>query len=206
MRWLFWGMMALSLWAGFHWWRYDRAISHPPGMTVEAPPEIRLGETRAPWQDAKGFSYASLGVFEGRALVLARRNYELGEFAALAPTDVAIGWRELSDPRVVDELDFPQMKSFSARFVVPEFHHDSELAKRPRDELEAIFTTMTHVHAIPGDAGIRSSLSGLRPGQVIRFKATLVRAVAPSGTRYESSLVLGDRNCEIAWFDELELE
>jgi hypothetical protein len=206
MRWLFWGMMALSLWAGAHWWRYDRAVAHPPGVTVEAAPEIRLGETRAPWRDTKGFQYASLGVFEGRAMVLARRNYELGEFAALAPTDVAIGWRELSDPRVVGDLDFPQMKSFNARFVVPEIHRGSELAKRPREDLDAMFTTMTHVHAIPGDAEIRRSLGGLRPGQVIRFRATLVLAVAPSGARYESSLALGDRNCEVAWFDELELE
>ena len=41
---------------------------------------------------------------------------------------------------------------------------------------------------------------------MIRFRATLVDATAPSGGRYASSTALGDRNCEIAWFDELELE
>ena len=30
--------------------------------------------------------------------------------------------------------------------------------------------------------------------------------MAPSGGRYESSLALGDHNCEVAWIDELELE
>ena len=206
MNWLLVALIALSLWGGWNWWQHERRISHPPGVVVEAGPSIRIGETRSPWNDGKGFHYESLGAFEGRAMVLARRNYELGEFATLAPTDLALGWADLSDPRIVDQLAFPQMKSFSSRFVVPELRRDAELRGRPRAELEAMFRSLTHVHTIPGDPGIRSTLAGIRPGQVIRFKGTLVAAVAPSGDRYESSLALGDRNCEIAWIDELELE
>lgn len=206
MHWLLVALVALSLWGGWNWWHHERRVSHPPGIVVEAGPAIHPGETRPPWKDDKGFRYASLGAFEGRAMVLARRNYELGEFATLAPTDLALGWAELSDPRIVDQISFPQMKSFSSRFVVPEFRRGAELRDRPRDELEAMFRSLTHVHTIPGDAGIRRTLAGIRPGQVIRFKGTLVLALAPSGDRYESSLALGDRNCEIAWIDELELE
>jgi hypothetical protein len=206
MHWLLVLLVALSLWGGWNWWNHERRVSHPPGIVVEAGPVIRAGETRAPWQDDKGFRYASLGAFEGRAMVLARRNYDLGEFAALAPTDLALGWGELSDPRIVDQLAFPQMKSFSSRFVVPEFRRGSELRERPRPELEELFRSLTHVHTIPGDPDIRRTLAGIRPGQVIRFEGTLVLAVAPSGGRYESSLALGDRNCEIAWIDDLELE
>ena len=206
MHWLLVLLFALSLWGGWNWWQHERRVSHPPGVVVEVGPAIRLGETRAPWTDGQGFRYEALGAFEGRAMVLARRNYELGEFAALAPTDLALGWDGLSDPRIIDQLAFPQMKSFSSRFVVPEFRRGAELRERPRDELEELFRSLTHVHTIPGDPGIRRTLAGIRPGQVIRFKATLVLAVAPSGTRYESSLALGDRNCEIAWIDELELE
>lgn len=206
MHWLLVVLIALSLWGGWNWWHHERHVAHPAGIVVEAGPAIRLGETRAPWSDDKGFRYESLGAFEGRAMVLARRNYELGEFAALAPTDLALGWGELSDSRIVDQLTFPQMKSFSSRFVVPEFRRDSELRERSRQELEEMFRSLTHVHTIPGDPDIRKTLAGIRPGQVIRFRATLVQAVAPSGGRYESSVALGDRNCEIAWIDELELE
>ena len=206
MNWLLVALVALSLWGGWNWWHHERRVSHPPGVVVEAAPSIRIGETRSPWNDDKGFRYASLGAFEGRAMVLARRNYELGEFATLAPTDLALGWAELSDPRIVDQISFPQMKSFSSRFVVPEFRRGAELRDRPRAELEEMFRSLTHVHTIPGDQDIRRTLAGIRPGQVIRFRGTLVLAVAPSGDRYESSLALGDRNCEIAWIDELALE
>lgn len=206
MHWLFVLLVALSLWGGWNWWHHERRVSHPPGIAVAAGPAILVGETRPPWIDDSGFRYESRGTFEGRAMVLARRNYGVGEFAALAPTDLALGWGELSDPRIVDGLAFPQMKSFSSRFVVPEFRRGSELATRPRAELEAVFLSLTHVHAVPGDPSIRAALAGIRPGQVIRFRATLVDAVAPSGGRYESSLALGDRDCEIAWFDELVLE
>ncbi|CAG1010002.1 hypothetical protein BURK1_03729 [Burkholderiales bacterium] len=69
-----------------------------------------------------------------------------------------------------------------------------------------MFRSLTHVHTIPGNPGTRRSLAGIRPGQVIRPRATLVAATAPSGGRYESSLSPGDRNGEIAWVDELALE
>lgn len=206
MHWLLWVLVVLSLWGGWNWFRHERAVSHPPGIAVVARPSIEVGETREPWGDDNGFRFASLGSFSGRAMVLARRNYDVGEFAALAPTDLALGWGELSDPKVVDQLAFAQMKSFSSRFVVPELRRGSELAQRPRPELEALFAALTHVHTIPGDARIRKTLAGIRPGQVIRFDATLVLAEAPSGGRYASSLALGDRNCEIAWIDRLELE
>ncbi len=153
MHWLLVLLVALSLWGGWNWWNHERRVSHPPGIVVEAGPAIHAGETRAPWEDDKGFRYASLGAFEGRAMVLARRNYDLGEFAALAPTDLALGWGELSDPRIVDQLAFPQMKSFSSRFVVPEFRRGSELRERPRPELEELFRSLTHVHTIPGAPG-----------------------------------------------------
>lgn len=206
MRWLLALLFALSLWGGWNWWRHERPVSHAPGVAVEVGPSITLGETRAPWTDDKGFRYASLGRFEGRAMVLSRRNYDFGEFAALAPTDLALGWEALSDPRVVDQLKFAQMKSFDARFVVPELRSGSELSTHAWRELDAMFVAFTHVHTIPGDPRIRAVLAGIRPGQVIRFKATLVRATTPAGGQYESSLALGDRNCEIAWIDELELE
>ena len=199
-------MIALSLWGGWHWYHYDRAVAHPPGIVVEVGPRIEVGETREPWDDDKGFHYASLGRFSGRAMVLSRRNYDIGEFASLSPTDLALGWGELSDPRIVDQLAFAQLKSFSGRFVVPEIRGGSELAKRPREELETLFTALTHVHSIPGDPTIRKTLAGIRPGQVIRFEATLVLAEAPGGARYASSLALGDHDCEIAWIDRLELE
>lgn len=199
-------LTVLSLAGGWNWFWHERRVTHPPGVAVEAGPTITPGETRAPWSDDQGFRYVSLGRFDGRAMVLARRNYDVGEFAALAPTDLALGWKALSDPRVIDQLKFPQYKSFSSRFVVPELRSGSELSKRGWRELEAMFVDFTHVHTIPGDPAIRSTLSGIRPGQVIRFKATLVRAVAPSGGVYASSLALGDHDCEIAWVDDLELE
>jgi hypothetical protein len=199
-------LFVASLWGGWNWWHHERRVSHPPGVVVEETPAIVPGETRAPWRDDHGFRYVSLGAFEGRAMVLARRNYGAGEFAALAPTDLALGWGPMSDPAIVDQLAFAQMKSFSARFVVPDFRSGAEIARRPRAELEAMFRSLTHVHTIPGDETIRRTLAGIRPGQVIRFRATLVDAAGPSGGRYTSSTTLGDHDCEIAWIDELVLE
>ena len=51
MHWLLWVLLVLSLWGGWNWFRYDRHVSHPPGIAVEAGPSIEVGSTRAPWRD-----------------------------------------------------------------------------------------------------------------------------------------------------------
>ena len=55
MHWLLWVVLVLSLWGGWHWFRYDRHVSHPPGIAVEAGPTIEVGPTRPPWRDDNGF-------------------------------------------------------------------------------------------------------------------------------------------------------
>ena len=191
---------------GLAWWLHGgSARQHPPGELAPADPVQSAPEDDAA-HDYKGFAITPLADFALTARVLSRKDYGHDREAQLAPTDLALGWGALSDPLVVDQLKFPQYNSFYSRFVVPELRSGSELSRRPWRELDAMFVAFTHVHTIPGDRAIRATLAGIRPGQVIRFRATLVEATAPSGGRYTSSLKLGDRDCEIAWIDELELE
>ena len=182
-----------------------RPIVQEPGVLVPDAPLQSDPVSRATTR-LGDFELTPLADFSLDARVLSRADYRLGTESELSPTDLALGWGTLSDPRIVDQLSFPQYKSFYSRFVVPELKRGSELSQHPWPELNQMFTALTHVHTIPGDPVIRKTLAGIRPGQVIRFKATLVDAVGPSGFHYSSSLALGDHNCEVAWIDVLELE
>lgn len=206
-HWVVWLLLAVGAFGGLHWYRYDREVTHPPGALASAEPEIVLGSDLPPWIDRQGFRYRALGRFSGRVVVVARKNYAIGQFADLAPTDLAIVWGQLSDPDTYRQLKFDQRGSpLVGRFVVPEIKRGTRLAAYPFPEVDAfLLFNLAHVHAIPADPEIRSRLATIRPGQVVRFAGTLVDVTAPDGGRYVSSLALHTYNCEIAWIDELEL-
>jgi hypothetical protein len=206
-HWLVWLLSAASLVAGARWFLYEREVRHAPGALATAAPTIELGSTMPPWTDDHGFRYRALGRFTGRVVVVSRTNYAIGEFARLAPTDLAIVWGSLSDPQSYEQLTFDQRGSpLAGRYVIPELKRGTPLAQRPYRETEAyLLGHLTHVHTIPADRRIASRLSGIRPGQVVEFSGVLVDVTSPGGGRYTSSTALHDYNCEIAWIDGLEL-
>jgi hypothetical protein len=207
-RWVLWLLLAASVVAGGRWYLHDRPVRHAEGPLAPVEPTLTVGSDRAPWSDPHGFRYRAIGAFSGRVVVVARHNYGIGEFAHLSPTDLAIVWGPLSNPAEYSQLSFDQYGSpLAGRFVVPELRRGSPLASRPRGEVQAyLLANLTHLHTIPSDRDIASRLSGIRPGQVIRFSGTLVDVTSPSGGFYHSSLALHDYDCEIAWIDELTLE
>jgi len=206
-HWVLWLLLVAGLLGGLNWYLHEREVQHPPGALAVGEPTIALGSELSPWTDGHGFRYRALGRFYGRVVVVARHNYSIGEFAHLAPTDLAIVWGPLSDPAAYGDLKFDQRGSpLAGRFVFPEVKRGSALAARPFAETIAfLLANLTHVHTIPADSAIASRLASIRPGQVVEFSGILVDVTAPSGGRYTSSLALHDYNCEIAWIDALEL-
>ena len=204
---LLWLLLLASLIGGVHWYRYERAVQHDAGALAMPEPVLATGSTLPPWTDGTGFRYRPLGRLTGRVVVVSRTNYSLGEFAHLAPTDLAIAWGSLSDPAAYSQLTFEQRGSpLSGRYVFPDIKRGTTLARMPHRDVEAwLLANLTHVHAIPSDRHIASRLSGIRPGQVVELSGLLVEVTAPSGARYTSSLALHDYDCEIAWIDGLDL-
>lgn len=201
-------LLAAGAYGAIQWQLHDRPIPNRRGVLVEATPVIDASSARGAWQDAYGFHYVALADFDFRAVVLARTNYMMGEFAGLSPTDLAIGWGELSDRDVYEQFRFEQLGSpLAGRFVFPEIVPGTVMASRSiREVNEFLLAHLTHVHTIPGNARVRRRLAGIRPGQVAHVKGVLVEAVSPAGTIYRSSLALFDYNCEIMWVDGIELE
>lgn len=200
-------LLVASLVAGVHWYTREREVLHAAGVLAEAEPTITPASDMASWRDAHGFSYRALGRFGGRVIVVSRTNYSIGEFARLAPTDLAIVWGPLSDIRAYSQLEFDQRGSpLAGRFVFPQIRPGTTLAQRPVADVRAyLLANLTHVHTIAADHAIAARLATIRPGQLVRFSGVLVDVTAPSGTRYTSSTTLHDYDCEIAWIDELEL-
>ena len=75
-------------------------------LVAEAPVQRDLGHAAA--FRIKDFTITPLADFSITARVLSRADYRFDPSAALSPTDLALGWKRMSDSAVLAKLDIEQ--------------------------------------------------------------------------------------------------
>ena len=136
--------------------------------------------------------------FEATARVLSREDYRFDAGAALAPTDLALGWGRMSDSGVLDRIEITQ----SGRF----YYWRVKDFPIPRREIEE---SSANMHIIPADAGVRAMLDRVRPGELVHLEGFLVDARRADGWRWNTSLTredTGNGACELVFVESLTVE
>jgi hypothetical protein len=199
MHWLLIALLAASLWGGWNWWTSERHERVPPGIVAPADPVQRNLDTRVTFQ-AKDHTFIKRAEFDVTARVLRKEIYRIDGGANLAPVDLGLGWGQLSDTRIVDQLEFSQM----GRFLYWRPRNQATFPLTPQD-------TTAHaaqVHAIPANASIERTLRYLRPGQVVTLQGFLVDVRGPAGFAWNTSLSrtdTGDGACELMWIESVRV-
>lgn len=169
------------------------------GPGVVAPAEPDQGETQAGSWDYKGNKITALAAFEIRARVLSVRHYRQGREATLSPTDLALGWGNMSDEKVIEQLSIRQ----SGRW----YHYSWKT--QPPLPLREIIRSSANMHMVPSDANVAAALADLRPGEVVTIHGWLIEARSPDGWRWRSSTSRNDSGggaCELVWVESLMRE
>jgi len=186
-------LVVLVGWGAYYGWT-SRSVSY--GSGVVAPQEPAQQEASgARTFDFKGYRITPLAQFSIEARVLAREDYRLGREADLSPTDLVFGWGRMSDGAVLRTINISQSNRF--------YHWRVDEFPIPQREIEVHSANM---HIIPADSTIERQLSNVRQGQVVRVRGYLVRADAPDGWHWISSLTRNDTGawaCELIWAEEL---
>lgn len=133
---------------------------------------------------------AGIGI---QARVLGREDYRLDAGAALSPTDLALGWRQMADPAHYQKLDISQ----SGRW-----YHYRWGAEGPPLPLAEIIRSSANMHLIPADPSVARALERVQPGQTVRLQGWLVEAKRSDGWHWRSSLTRddsGDGSCELIY-------
>jgi hypothetical protein len=146
----------------------------------------------------KGHTVTPLADFKLQAKVLAKENYYLGQESELSPVDLALGWGEMSDQVVVDEIEISQ----SGRW----YRWSGEKLPISR---RAIETQSANMHMMPSNKDITEQLSLVKEGQIIALEGFLVRVDANGKEwHWQSSLTRDDTGggaCELIYLTGFQI-
>lgn len=166
------------------------------GITApEAPKQIALNNAET--FEFNDYLLTPLADFSVKAKVLSREDYFLDRESELAPTDLALGWQQMSDEAVLSRINITQSGRWY-RWQVKEF-------PIPR---RAIETQSANMHMIAADEDIAAMLDLVQPGQLIHFEGQLVRVEGYDGWHWQSSLSRDDTGaqaCELVYVTALEI-
>lgn len=176
----------------------DREVKHAPGILVaEVPEQIPLSGSPPPLP-VKGATITPLAEYKIRARVLGIERYWLGQSATFVPYDVAVGWKEMSDSKVLDQLHISQ----SGRFYFYRWEHGNQL------DAETMVKNSANMHLVAANSSVASRIKGLRRGQIVSLAGQLVRVVFKDGSEIKSSLSRDDTGagaCEVMYVTSINV-
>lgn len=176
--------------AGYWGWSHFNVVTYPPGVRVSALPN-QLPVNKAPWMKGE-YRISPLASFSLDAKLLSRKRYS-DRGAEIAPIDLALGWRALSDQGVVDQLRISQVMRFW------QWRTRGNTWPAPRAEIESGGSNM---HVIPATDAVKDAVMAFKRGEIVYLEGYLVRVDGPNGFQWSSSLSRSDTGngaCELFW-------
>lgn len=188
-------LVVLSLGGAGNWWLH-RPIARAAGILVDDEP--RQSEPVSRQSITHGdYQLTPLAEYDIEARVLSREDYSIDAGSSLSPTDLAVGWRRMSDTAVIEQLDISQ----SVRFFTYRW------ASTPPIPLTEIERSSANMHMIPADQNVARRLDEIREGAIVRLRGQLVEAHRNDGFQWRSSLTREDSGagaCELFLVDSIE--
>lgn len=182
---------------GWKFFSLTDQVTLGPGVQVsEEPYQERIWSSVS--REMDGYTLTDLANFRIQAKVLARKNYYLGREAGLSPTDFALGWGNMSDESILDQIDISQSGRFY-RWRVDAF-------PIPRKEIE---THSANMHLIPANDSVKFDIDRVRKGDIVEISGSLVAIESNSDNwRWRSSQTRNDTGkgaCELILVQNLRV-
>ena len=167
------------------------------GPGVRAPEQPQQSDVSKRSFQHEGYRITPLADFSIKAKVLSRLDYRMGREADLAPVDLALGWGRMSDESILESIKIWQSNRW--------YRWRVEAFPIPRREIE---TSSANMHLVPASDSVKSAIKKSRKGDIIELTGYLIRADAPDGWHWVSSLTrkdTGARSCEVIWVESFKV-
>ena len=194
-----WLLLIVAL-AGMLSHRWTPSALHvPDGVIVATNAPLQTELTRAASWQLPGYSIKALANFEARARLLSVAWYRMGRESELSPVDLAISWGQMSDSRNINALSW----SHSSRFLSYRYDNAPPIAQSDLN------MQVANLHVVPANPQVLKSIEDLPAGAAVFIKGVLIRADAPDGWYWQSSLSRTDTGagaCELIWLTEVRVQ
>ena len=168
----------------------------PPGVLVPYEPDQDNIPTPRQWQ-FKNSQVTGLANFRVRARVLLTEHYWWGREADVAPVDLTLGWRIMSNQEILDGLRIYHMRRAYAWMP-----RDGRL---PASEAD-IIAHSANMHMVPSTPELADRLRAIHAGDLVDIRGYLIEIKFPDGGTWRSSLTrtdTGNGACELVWVDDV---
>lgn len=164
------------------------AAETPHQKNMDSPVSFKIDE----------YNISEIADFVIKAKVLSKKDYRIGREADLSPTDLALGWGNMSDESVLEKIKISQANRFY-RWQVDSF-------PIPRHEIE---THSANMHLIPASDSVKSIIDKVRIGDIIEISGSLVNVKSNNDNWYwNSSQTRNDTGygaCELIFVKNLSI-
>ena len=171
-------------------------VSLGPGVMVREVPQQESISSPVSHSVDK-YTIKEIAKFSIKAKVLSKENYYIGREADLSPTDLALGWGNMSDESVLEKIEISQ----SSRF----YYWHVESFPIPQHEIQ---NHSANMHLIPANDSVKSEIGKIRKGDIIEISGSLVNVTSKDGWHWKSSLTRNDTGmgaCELIWVKNLSI-
>ena len=188
-------LLLAALGIGVFVW-FPRAPELPIGITAPGQPLQQSLQKPSSWKKGD-YTLTALASYQLTARILGKKAYHNSNNGDLAPFDLALGWAEMSDSSVLENLKITQ----SGRWFYV-YWRDPPIAPTK------IMQSSANTHILPANDIIAQKIQNLKADQVIFLKGHLVEVSKADGFIWRSSLTrddTGNGSCEIFWVEDVEV-
>lgn len=163
------------------------------GQVAHEAPLQSTKDLPKPWV-YKEFSINPRATYALKAVVLSKHSYWAGSKEdTLAPFDVALGWGQMSNAAIINQLTFTQ----SGRWYNYRWRHN------PPIDVNDIIRHSSNHHLIPANRDILKAIKNIKTHDIIELKGYLVDIQSTKENWYwHTSLSRDDSrggSCEVFW-------
>lgn len=190
-----WVVVILLIVAGYLQY-YKATRSHlGPGILVPEDPEILTVNYHRAWTN-NDYTIVPIASINIRARTLRTKSYYWDRSTSLSPIDVLLGWGELSDQTILENLSISQSdRDFSWKAKGPLTVNDSYINNH-----------MANFHLIPANPAIKKVIKSLHNNEIINMSGYLVDISASDGYTWTSHLQQNGPNYgKIFWVESITI-
>ena len=186
-------LLLFSGWFVFH----EPIILQPPGILATEDPLITVPPgSLIPWQ-RDNYTITPLKEYHVQARVLSKQHYLMGKETDLSYYDLVLGWKEMSDTKVLDSLEISQ----SYRWYEVRGKSNEILVNPSLIQFES-----GNMHIIADNKEVLRTIKKIKVGNVIILDGYLVGIQGPDGWRWTSSVESssnGSHGCKVIWVNNV---